>query len=135
MLGERAARARDDRQRRAQIVRDRREQRIAQALGFGRDARRFGLLGQLRALHREPELSGKRFEQMTLLGQQDAPPVRRQHGEHAEPLTLIAQWNIQRWRRRQRVGAETRALAMIDDPLRDRQVGLDERAFERRFAG
>ncbi len=53
MRRERAARAGHHRERRAQVVRDRREQRVAQALALGRDARCLGGFRQPRALERE----------------------------------------------------------------------------------
>ncbi len=131
VAGQRAGRARDHRQWRAQVVRDRREQRVAQALALRRDARRRRLFAQGRSFPGQRNLSGERLEQVPLLGQQDAPPVRRQHAEHAERPPRAAQRQVDGGRGRQRVGAETGALAMIEDPLRHREVRATERALER----
>jgi hypothetical protein len=86
---------------------------------------------ELRALHRQTELAGKRVEQVPLFGQQDAPAVDRQHREHAQALPVVAEWHVERRRRRQRVRAEPRAPAVIDDPLRDRKVRVRERSLDR----
>ena len=73
---ERAAGAGHHRERRAQVVRDRREQRIAQALGLRGDARR---LPPSRRAARAPAASAdlpcERLEQVALLGQQHTPAI------------------------------------------------------------
>ena len=73
VLRERAAGTRHDRERRAQVVRDRRQQRVAQALALRGDARGLGLRGELLALERQADLPGEGFEQVQLLGQRHAP--------------------------------------------------------------
>ena len=77
MLGECTARAGNHCERRPQVVRDRGEQCIAQALGLGGYARRLRLLGKLRTLQRQSQLSRERFQEVSLLRQKNAPTVFR----------------------------------------------------------
>ena len=84
MLRERAARARHHRQRRAQVVRDRCQQRVAQALALRRDARRLGHRREPLAFEREADLSGEGFQQVKLFGQQHQTAVVRQDREHTQ---------------------------------------------------
>ena len=64
---ERGRPARDGGQRRAQVVRDRGQQRIADRLGFGAHLGGLGVGGEIRALERESDLRGKGFQQAELL--------------------------------------------------------------------
>ena len=72
-------RAQDRRQRRAEIVRDRRQQRVAHALGLGGGAGGDDLARERRALQRRRGLLGQRVEQRARLGigRPRAPPPGR----------------------------------------------------------
>ena len=83
LFDEAARGAGDDGERRAQVVRDRRKQRIAQA--FRRDAE-FGFLSDLDevdAFERERDLRGERFEQPLLFRHEDQTFVARLQRQHA----------------------------------------------------
>ena len=100
-----------------------------------RDARRFGLLRQPRALEREPDLPGEGFEQVPLLGQQHAPRIRGSTASTPSAARSSPKRKIERRRGRQRVGAETGAPAVIDDPLRDDEIRAAERALDAALVG
>ncbi len=72
---------------------------------------------------------------MPLLGKQHAPRIRWEHCQHPEPLTLIAQGQVQTGRRRQGIGAQAGRLRMIRDPLRNRQVCTAKRLVQWSFRG
>ena len=127
-----AAGAGDHRERRAQVVRDRRQQCVAQALGLGLDPRRFRACGELDALERQRDLAGKSLEQVALLGKQHAAPVGRLHCEHAQCRVRAQQRQVQRRRGGQGIGPQPGALTVVGHPLCDRQVG--RRAARRRAA-
>ncbi len=104
------------RERRAQIVRDGREQRVAQLL---RRHAEFGFLrdfDEVHALERERDLRGERIEQPALLGHEDQPFVARRQREHAAIAHRRAQRDVVDRRTRQRVGAEPRRLPAIVYP-------------------
>ena len=122
-------------ERRAQVVRDRSEQRVAQRLALGRDARAGRRLREPRALERQADLARERLEQVPLLGQQHAPRIARLHGQHTEAAAPIAERQIERRRGRQRIGAQARAAAVIGDPLRDGEIRAAIRAVHRRLLG
>ena len=85
-VAESAARLGDRRERSAQVVRNGREQGIAQTFRFDRDASRLGLFGPFRPFDRQRDLPGKRLEQLTLFREQQAAPLGGLHGEHSEGL-------------------------------------------------
>ena len=64
-------------------MRDRGQQRVAQALGLDGNARGRGLVGALRALDRKRDLTGKGLEQVPLLRQQQAAALGGLHREHS----------------------------------------------------
>ena len=66
-------RAEDRRQRRAQIVRDRGQQRRAQPVGLGHQPRAIHVLDQVDPLDRQRRLVGQRIEQPPLIGRQHRP--------------------------------------------------------------
>ena len=69
-LLQRAGRADDRGERRLQVVRDRGQQRRAQAVGLGRELGLVDILDKLDALDRERRLVGQRVEQPPLLGRE-----------------------------------------------------------------
>ena len=87
----------------------------------------FRILCQLRALDRERNLPRKGLQQVPLLGQQQPAPLRRTHGEHAERAAYTSERQVLGLCSRQRVGAKAGRLAMVEHPLRDRQVRLWQR--------
>ncbi len=122
-------------------MRNRREQAVAHRFGLRLHHGLLCRIGQRGPLQRKRELRGKRFEQMRLLGQEDAPGVDRQHGEHAERRVRVRsrfrdrvgprtqQRQISCGGRRQRVGTQPCRLAVILHPLRDRQIGAAQRCW------
>jgi hypothetical protein len=117
---ERVARRHDRRERRAQVMRDGGEQRIAQALGLHRDARRLGLVGPPRPLDGERDLAGERLQEMALLRQEQAAALGGLHGQHAQRLLRAVERQVLR-------GAAGRVSvpspgrpAMVEYPLSDR---------------
>ena len=76
-LAEAGRGAQDRRQRRAQIVRDRGQQRRAQPVGLGHQARAIHILDQVHALDRQRRLVGQRIEQPVLIGREDRRLARR----------------------------------------------------------
>ena len=85
-------------QRRAQIVRDRIQQRVAQALGFGTASEGGGLGRELHTLDRHRDLASKGFQKMSLLGHEQALAARGQRGHHAHQLVRSEQRQVQSFR-------------------------------------
>ena len=129
-LRERAAGGRHDGQRRAQVVRDGGEQRVAQRLALGGNTRLLGNFRKARALERKGDLAGEGDEQMTLLRQQHAAHIGGQHRQHAHRAALIPERHVQPACGRQRVGPEAGLAAVIGDPLGNGQIGVAEGALE-----
>ena len=113
MLRERAAGGGHHREWGAQVVRNRGQQRVAQRLTLGGDARLLGDLRKTGALQCQRHLSGESAEQMTLLRQQHVPRIARADAEDPDRAALFTQWQIQPRRGRQGIGAEARRLTMV----------------------
>ena len=126
-----AARARDHRERSAQVVRDRCEERVAQAFRLDGNARDLGLLGQLGPLDREGDLPGEGFEEVALFGQQQTAPLGWSDREYAERAASTRQRQVLGGSGGKGVGTESRRLAVIEHPLGDRQIGASERSCRR----
>src|SRR5438552_10927255 len=107
------------------------EKRVAQALPLGVEARSLCSFGQLRARDRNPDLTRERLQEMALLREQHAALIARQHRQYTEPLL---QRQIQAWRRWKRVGTQAGTLAVIDNPLSHRQIGMPKGNGETRIA-
>ena len=127
LFDEAARRAGDDRERRAQIVRDGRQQRVAQLLRCHAD---FGFLrdfDEVDALECERDLRRERIQQAALLGHEDQPFIARRERQHAAIAHRCAQRHIVDGGAGERVGAEPRRLPAIVYPLRDREIDVRQR--------
>ena len=123
IAGERGGAAGDGGQRRAQVMRDRRQQRVADRFGLGAYLGRLRVGGEIGALQCQSDLGRECLEQPVLLRQGDAPRILRQHREHAERALAAGERQIQSGRAGQRIGTHAGGLAMIEHPLRDPEVG------------
>ena len=103
-------------------MRNRGKKRVPQSLYLGGDTGLLRTFGELRALERERELIGESLEKVELLRQQHAARIRRQYGEHPQHCLAAFQWEIQRFRAGQRVGAQPSGLPMVLYPLRDVEI-------------
>ena len=111
LFDEAARRSGDDRERRAQIVRDGRQQRVAQLLRRHAD---FGFLrdfDEVDALECERDLRGERIQQAALLGHEDQPFVARREREYAAIAHRRAQRNVVDRRYRQACRCRARPAA------------------------
>lgn len=129
LLQEKARRAGDRSERRAEIVGHRAEQRVEQALSFHPERGRLGFVDEERALESERGLARERLEQ--------APPCGITHRrgrlgiggderDDPERASRRAQRDVEGGRAGQRVGARTGGLIVIEHPLRDAALLLAE---------
>ena len=118
----------------AQIVRDRAEERAAQPLGLDLHLGRLRFLGEARALERRGDLRGEDLEQGARLRIGEAPRRWRPQTEDAEDPARADQREVQRARRRKRVGAETGGATVGRRPAGHGALALVEgEAVRRRF--
>ncbi len=121
-VAQRRSRADDRRERRAEIMRDRAEQHVAQALRFDLEPRVLRGLRELDALHRDRRLIDQRFDQAHLLRDLQLARIGRAKAEHADAALERVEREIDRRCAGERVGVEPGLLAMIVRPLRDAEV-------------
>ena len=88
--------ARDRRQGRPQIVRDRAEQRVAEALGLDAHLRLLRLVGQMRALDGERGLVGEGLELVELIGRVERVPIGGPDAEHAHGAARRLERQVER---------------------------------------
>ena len=131
---EAAGGAQDRGQRRAQVVRDRGQQRRAQPVRLRRPPGALDVLDQVDALDRERRLVAQRVQQPPLLrGQQRAGPVAVDP-DHADRAAAGPHRQEQALRARQRVGAAAGRPVVLPAPVRRGEVGLVQHVL-RRIAG
>ena len=114
--------AHDRRQRRAQVMRDRRQQGVAQLLRFHFQLGAVRFRRQPDPLQRQRDLAGKGFQQPLLFGQCKPRRVERQQGQHAYHPGRGFQRQVNHLASRQGVRALSRHLSMVIHPLRHTQV-------------
>ena len=120
----RLGRAQDARQRRAQIVRDGREQGVAHALALHGD---LGLLRHLHKMHTlqgQGDLAGTGIEQAALLGHPQLLRRTQLQHQHAARAHGRHQRHIKRRRGGQGIGAVAGHLAMLHAPAAHAGVDL-----------
>ena len=100
IAGERRGAAGDGRQRRAQIMRDRGQQGVADRLGFGAHLGRLGVRGEIGALERQPDLAAKVSSSRNCSGRVTRRGIVRQHRQHAEYALAPEQRQVQSRARR-----------------------------------
>ena len=105
-------------QRCAQIVRQRREQRIAQALGFHLEQRVLRDADVVHPLEGNRNQRSESVEQLPLLRDAQHAPVVRLDGQDPASLGGRTQRNVKHFAARQGIRAETRRLTSIERPLR-----------------
>ena len=112
----------DRRERRPQVVRDRAEQGVAQALGLDPELGLLGLVGELRALDGEGRLVGERLELMELLGCVERVTVGGPDAEDADGPARRLERQVERRGAGKRGGAEPGGLVVLVDPAGDAQL-------------
>ena len=115
--------AEDRSERRAQIVRDRGQQRAAQPLGLGQHARLVEPLGERDPLDRHRRLVAQRVEQPPPVGRQQRPGRIAVDTEHADRTAAGAQWQEQALATGQCVGAASGRAVVLPGPARCRHIG------------
>ena len=131
-IRQRAAGAGDHGQRRAQVVRDRGEECVAQALGLCLDAR--GLRRMRRAGRaRAPARSGRRRSRAGGAAREAGRGAGCRPAPRARPASRASpsSGRYSAGAARQRIGAQPGALTVVGHPLRDRQVRTAQRGGER----
>ncbi len=119
---DRADRPRDGRQRGAEIVGDRAQQRVAKTLGLDAHLGVLSLVGQIRPLDGQRDLVRERFELVELFGRVERVRIGGPHAEHAHGASRGSERQIERRRSRERAGPEAGELAMLVDPAADTEL-------------
>ncbi len=119
LLDQRAGRAGDRRQRRAQVVGDRAEQGAPEPLRLGPEAGLLGFVHQRHALDGEGRLRGEGLEEVELLGCGRGLVRRRLDAEDPHRAARGGEREIERSRAGERGAAATSHLPVLLHPLRD----------------
>src|SRR2546422_9031831 len=119
---DRADRPRDGRQRGAEIVGDRDQQRVAKTLGLDAHLGVLSLVSQIRPLDGQRDLVRERFELVELFGRVECVRIGGPHAEHAHGASRGSERQIERRRSRERAGPEAGELAMLVDPAADTEL-------------
>ncbi|EWS54666.1 hypothetical protein X551_02511 [Methylibium sp. T29] len=105
------------RQRRAQVVRQRRQQRVAQALRLDLDRRLLRHLDVVHALQGDRGQHRKGLELAALLGDQQQPRLRGLQRQHAARAHRRLQRQVEPGGAGQGVGPESGRVAVVEHPL------------------
>ena len=114
------------RERRAQIVRDRGQQRLAQPVGFG------GALGPVEVFHQAHALDGQRahvderVQQPAALGGEDRAGLVGVEAHHADGAATRAHGQEQALGAGQGVGAAAGSAVVVEGPFGGGEIGLVE---------
>ena len=130
-IAQRAGRPDDGGQRRAQVVGDRREQRLAQPVGLGGAHGAFHVLHEVDALDGDSRLIGERVEQTTLLGGQKWTRALGIESDDADGAASGAERHKETARSGEVVGAAPGGPVGLEAPLRGGDVGGLERVLGR----
>src|SRR3989454_12064657 len=107
----------------SEVVRDRAEQGVPQALAFDPDLGLLGFGGEIGALDRERGLVAECLELVELLRSIQSVPVGRPDAQHAHRSTRREQRQVERGRAGQCRRAEAGRLPMLEDPSTNAEVG------------
>ena len=130
-IAQRARRAEHGGERRLQIVRDRGEQRRAQALGFGDALDAIHVLDQPDALDGERALIAERIGKAPLIRREQWPGLVAVDTHHADGAASGMHRQKQALGARQRIGAASGGAIVLPGPFRRRDVGVVENVFGR----
>ncbi len=133
-IPQRAGRPENRGERRLEIVRDRGQQRGAQAVGLGRALRPLQVLDQTDALDRERALIDQRIEQAPLIGGEQRSRLVAVDADDADGAAAGSHRQEQTLGARQRVRAAPGRAVVLPGPVRGGEIGLVERIL-RRIAG
>ena len=121
-------------ERRLQVVRDRGQQRGAQALGFGDPLDAIHLLHQPHAFDRQRALVEQGVEQAALVGRQQRSGLVAVDADHADGAAAGMHRQEQPPGAGQRVGAAAGGVVVFPGPARGGEIGVVENVL-RRIAG
>ena len=131
---ERPGRAEDRGERRLEVVRDRGQQRRAQAVGLRRALGAVDVLDQVDALDRQRALVDQRIEQPALVGREQRARLVAVDADDADRAAAGAHRQEQPLGAGQRIGAAAGRTVVLPGPVRGGQIRVVERVL-RRIAG
>ena len=124
-MRDKACRRADDRgERRAQIVRDRGQQRLPQPVRLLGEPRLFDIRGEMDALDRQRRLVGQRIEQAAFFGPQHGPGSIRIDADHADGAAPRAHGDEEPLGAGQRVGAAAGGVIFLESTIARRRDRL-----------